>query len=389
MLELFENYYNQKFSEFDKYKISADNYHLNWFGKAEDEGRTEEPTARKLSKAREKGDVPRSQELDAAVMIIICFTLIYFMSPYIYDSCMKVMRFFMLNELNIRELSEKEVYKIFEYSFIAILKIAGPIMAAALIVAIATSLMQVGFIFSTEKLKFDIKKISFNPKKFLEKVILSKEVMFNLLKSVVKIIIVGFVAYFVIKDKINDFIGLVQIEPYNSIVFIAELTFEVIWKSALLLLIFAFVDYKFQRHQYIDKMKMTKQEVKDEYKQMEGDPQIKSKIREKQREAARRRMMQDVPKADVIIRNPTHYAVAIKYDINEMTAPTVVAKGMGFLALKIIELGEQNNVPIVVNKALARTLYDQVEIGDEIPVELYKTVAEVLAYVWKLKGKTL
>ncbi|HON56252.1 MAG TPA: EscU/YscU/HrcU family type III secretion system export apparatus switch protein, partial [bacterium] len=201
--------------------------------------------------------------------------------------------------------------------------------------------------------------------------------------------IVGFVAYFVIKDKINDFIGLVQIEPYNSIVFIAELTFEVIWKSALLLLIFAFVDYKFQRHQYIDKMKMTKQEVKDEYKQMEGDPQIKSKIREKQREAARRRMMQDVPKADVIIRNPTHYAVAIKYDINEMTAPTVVAKGMGFLALKIIELGEQNNVPIVVNKALARTLYDQVEIGDEIPVELYKTVAEVLAYVWKLKGKTL
>lgn len=364
-------------------------YHLNWFGKAEDEGRTEEPTARKLSKAREKGDVPRSQELDAAVMIIVCFSMIYFFSPYIFDASTKLVRFFFLNELNIIEMSESEVYKIMEYSFITILKIAGPIMAVAFLVALSTNLAQVGFMFTTEKLKFDPKKISFNPKKFLDKVLLSKEVMFNLVKSLAKITIVGFVAYFIVKDKIGSFISLVQIEPYNSIVFIGGLTFEIIIKSAFLLLIFAFVDYKFQRHQYMDKLKMTKQEIKDEYKQMEGDPQIKSKIREKQREAARRRMMQEVPKADVIIRNPTHYAVAVKYDIKEMGAPAVVAKGAGFLALKIIELGEQHNVPIVVNKPLARTLYDQVEIGDEIPVELYKTVAEVLAYVWKLKGKTL
>ncbi|MBP7651788.1 flagellar biosynthesis protein FlhB [Candidatus Dependentiae bacterium] len=364
-------------------------YHLNWFGKAEDEGRTEEPTARKLSKAKEKGDTPRSVELDAAIMVLVCFTTIYFLSGYIYDSCTDLVRFFFLNELHITTVTENELYKIMEYCFIQILKISGPVMITAFFVAIITSLSQVGFIFTTEKIKFDISKISINPKKFLEKVILSKQVMFNLLKAFVKLIIIALVAYSVLKTKADDFLGLVQVEPFDGIVFIAKTTFEIIMKCAFFLIIFAIVDYKYQKYEFIEKLKMTKQEVKDEYKQMEGDPQIKSKIREKQRDAVRRRMMQEVPKADVVIRNPTHYAVAIRYEAKEMSAPVVIAKGSGFIALKIIEIAEENRVPIVTNKPLARTLYSQVEIGDAVPVELYKTVAEILAYVWKLKGKTL
>ncbi|HPG29859.1 MAG TPA: flagellar biosynthesis protein FlhB [bacterium] len=364
-------------------------YHLNWFGKAEDEGRTEEPTAHKLKKAKEKGDTPRSVELDAAIMILVCFSIIYFLSGYIYDSCAGVVRVFFLNEFNIKNVTEDEIYKIMEYCFIQVFKISGPVMLAAFICAIITGLSQVGFIFSTEKLKFDITKIKIDPQKLFEKSFFSKQVMFNFFKSIVKLLIIGLVAYSVLKNKMDVFIGLVQVQPFESVIFIAKTTFEIIVKCAIFLIIFSIIDYKYQKREYIEKLKMTKQEVKDEFKQMEGDPQIKSKIREKQRDAVRRRMMQEVPNADVVVRNPTHYAVAIKYEAKEMSAPVVIAKGTGFIALKIIEIAEENRVPIVTNKPLARTLYSQVELGDPVPVELYKTVAEILAYVWKLKGKTL
>ena len=371
------------------YCEAFNDYHLGWFGKAEDEGRTEQPTARKISKAREKGDVPRSMELDSAIMLLVCFSSIYYLSPYIYNSCLEFARIFLLNEMNIRDLTDNEFISLMKYCFIFIAKVAGPIMAIALAITITTNLAQVGLMFTPSKLKLDFNKISFNPQKAFQKMIISKEVMFNFAKAFVKLGIITLVSYSVLKSQLAQFINLAQCEPYESVLFICGISIEIILKSALLLIIFAIVDYMYVRHQFMDKLKMTKQEVKDEWKQMEGDPQIKSKIREKQVQAARRRMMEEVPKADVIIRNPTHFAVALRYDVKEMRAPTVVAKGAGFIAIKIIELGEQSNVPIVINKPLAKTLYAQVEIGDEVPVELYKTVAEVLAYVWKLKGKKM
>lgn len=376
------------FSE-KKYNNDFNDYHLNWFGKAEDEGRTELPSQRKISKAREQGDVPRSMELDSAIMLLVCFSAIYYLSPYIYNACLDFTRVFLLNEFNIRNLTENELNSLMQYSFIFIAKVSGPVMVIALVITITTNLIQVGFMFTPSKLKFDMSKISFNPQKAFQKMLISKDVMFNFAKSLVKLVIIGLVSYTVLKSELTHFLSLAQCEPYESVLFICHISIEIILKSALLLIIFALVDYMYVKHQFIDKLKMTKQEVKDEYKQMEGDPQIKSKIREKQIQAARRRMMEEVPKADVIIRNPTHYAVALRYDVKEMRAPTVVAKGAGFIALKIIELGEDSSVPIVTNKPLAKTLYAQVEIGDEVPVELYKTVAEVLAYVWKLKGKKM
>jgi flagellar biosynthetic protein FlhB len=270
---------------------------------------------------------------------------------------------------------------------IFMLKVAGPILVLAMLTGLVTNLMQTkGFIFSTEKLKFDIKKIQPTPQKFFEKIMFSPEVMFNFFKSIMKLVIILVVAYTVLSDKLGDFLQMIELTPYDSITFLSKVIFEIIIKVLICMIIFSYADFRFQKYRFMDKMKMTKQEVKDEMKQMEGDPLIKGKIREKQMQA-RRRMMQEIPKADVIIRNPTHYAVALKYVREEMTAPTVVAKGAGYLALKIIQIGEENGVPVVTDKPLARTLFTQVEVGDEIPVELYKSISEIITYVWKLKGK--
>jgi flagellar biosynthetic protein FlhB len=206
---------------------------------------------------------------------------------------------------------------------------------------------------------------------------------------VFKVLVVGFIAYAYINDKLSDLTVLMGADINTIIRNGFDMIFDLAFRTCAAILILSVIDYGWQWRQYEQELKMTKQEVKEEYKQMEGDPKIKAKIKEKQRKISMRRMMSDVPKADVVITNPTHFAVAVKYDPEAADAPVMLAKGMDYIAYRIRRIAEENDVAIVENKPLARALYDAVEIGDKIPAELYHAVAEVLAYVYSVKNKSI
>jgi flagellar biosynthetic protein FlhB len=208
----------------------------------------------------------------------------------------------------------------------------------------------------------------------------------ELVKNIVKLIIIGGVAWLVIRGEMQQFPALIHQEVGQILLFICKVAFKIILYVGLVLIILAALDYFYQRWQFEEDLKMTKQEVKDERKQTEGDPKVKSKIRSIQMEMAMRRMMEAVPEADVVITNPTHLAIAIKFDAQSMAAPIILAKGAGYVAEQIKEIAKENSVPMVEDKPLAQTLYKMVEVGDFIPVELYRAVAEILAYVYRLKG---
>jgi flagellar biosynthetic protein FlhB len=243
---------------------------------------------------------------------------------------------------------------------------------------------QVGFQFTTEPLLFKPGKL--NPIKGFKRMFSSKS-LFNLLKSCVKVLIVGFIAYSFINGKLGELTVLLgaNVKMIERRGF--EMLFDLAFRICAAILGLAVVDYFWQWRQYEKELKMTKQEVKEEYKQMEGDPKIKAKIKEKQRKISMQRMMSDVPKADVVITNPTHYAVAVRYDLSVADAPVVLAKGRGYVALRIRKLAEAGKVPVVENKPLARALFDTVGVGEIIPVELYRAVAEVLAFVYNMKNR--
>ncbi|MBU2430690.1 MAG: EscU/YscU/HrcU family type III secretion system export apparatus switch protein, partial [Proteobacteria bacterium] len=208
-------------------------------------------------------------------------------------------------------------------------------------------------------------------------------------KTILKIAIVYTVAYYAIKNRLNDITHLYDMSIGYVLLFVLKVAFNIVVKVCLIMIVLALIDYAYQKWKFLDEQKMTKKEVKDENKQTEGDPMVKSRIRQLQHEAARKRMMADVPHADVVVTNPTRLAVALKYDKEKMDAPFVVAKGAGPVAKNIRRIARENDVPLVEDKDLARNLYSNVDIGQEVPSELYQAVAELLAYVYKLKGKTL
>ncbi|MBT8330766.1 MAG: flagellar biosynthesis protein FlhB [Deltaproteobacteria bacterium] len=258
-----------------------------------------------------------------------------------------------------------------------------PFFVPVVIVALAGNIGQIGFEMHTKPLRPKLSK--FNPVAGLKKLVSSKSLV-ELVKSIFKIVIVGSVAFGVVKKEMTKFPALIQQEVSDILLFIASVAFEIFFYVCLILIILAALDYIYQRWRHEENLKMTKQEVKDERKQSEGDPKIKARIRKVQMEMAARRMMEAVPDADVVITNPVHLAIALKFDSAEMIAPTVVAKGAGPVAQKIKEIARENEVPIVEDKPLAQALHKMVEIGEFIPAELYRAVAEVLAYVYRLKG---
>ena len=261
--------------------------------------------------------------------------------------------------------------------YLQLLRLAAPFLAAGFVFAIVISIVQVGWQVSTKPLEPKLDK--FNPVNGFKR-IFSKDSLFNLLMSILKIVLVFYVAYTCIKGH-NLFI-LYEIPLNQAISLIGDIIIDTGLRISLCYLVVGLADYIYQRHRFNEDMKMTKQEVKDEYKNTEGDPQIKGQQRQRMREASQRRMMQDVPKADVVITNPTHIAVAIRYDAEIENAPTVVAKGEDYLAAKIKETAKENGVEIMENKPLARALYATVEVGEQIPPELYQAVAEILALVY-------
>jgi flagellar biosynthetic protein FlhB len=283
-------------------------------------------------------------------------------------------------------MSIRLMYRLFLDAGIAFLFSAGPVIAAVYVTAFTANVAQVGFQFTTEPLKFKPDKI--NPISGFKRMFSAKN-LFNLIKSIIKVVIVGFIAYSYVNDRLSDLMTLMGADIKIIIRMGFDMLFDLAFRICAAMLILALVDYAWQWWQHEQDLKMTKQEIKEEYKQMEGDPKIKSKIKEKQRKISMQRMMSSVPQADVVITNPTHYAIAVKYDLAIADAPIVLAKGQDYVALRIRKLAEENNVTIVENKPLARALYDSVEIGEKIPIELYHAVAEVLAFVYNLKNKKI
>jgi flagellar biosynthetic protein FlhB len=267
---------------------------------------------------------------------------------------------------------------------IVILKTAGPVLAIALLTGIMISYAQVGFIFTTETLKLKLDRI--NPLNGFKR-IFSMQGAAELVKALLKIAVIGYTAYACIKSESVNVLNLMNRNIAGVALYIVNTILNTAVKICVVLIILGVLDYLYQWFRYEKGLRMSKQEIKEEYKQTEGNPEVKSKIKQKQKQISMRRMLHEVPKADVVITNPTHYAVAIKYDSQLADAPVVTAKGLNFIAQRIKDVAGENGVEIVENKELARTLYDTVEIGDAIPPELYQAVAEILAFVYSIKGK--
>jgi flagellar biosynthetic protein FlhB len=261
--------------------------------------------------------------------------------------------------------------------------VLAPILLAVAMFSIIANILQGGLVFSTQSLGFHFEKLS--PQKGLGK-IFSKNGLVELVKSLLLLIAIAIISYQVISAHFPLYPRLVLMDVRKLVYWIASISYTVFIRVAIMLVVLAIADYCFQKYRFKEQLKMTKQEIKEEFKEMEGDPITKGRIRRIQREMARKRMMADVPNADVVITNPTHYAVALSYKVESMDAPKVVAKGVGFLALKIRELAQEHGVPLVENRPLAQTLYKSVEIGESIPSNLYKAVAEILAYIYKAKN---
>lgn len=346
-----------------------------------DGDKTEEPTSKKRSDARKKGQVARSQELNTAFVLLIGFAVLKVLWERLYTELADY-TVYIFDHLN-QTMDIETVLNLFIGMVEVLLKTAFPVMLSILFIGLFVNFFQVGIQFNTEQLSFKLDNL--NPINGLGR-IFSKRSLVELLKSLVKIIVIGAFIYSYLKDEILAMPQFLFYDLNTSLSQMADIIFLLAFKVIGVLIVLGVMDYGYQRWQTTQDLKMTKQEVKDEFKQTEGDPQIKGKIRSKQREMAMSRMMQEVPKADVIITNPTHYAVALSYQ-KGMTAPKVVAKGKDITAQRIKSLARESDVPLVENVALARALYASTEIGDFIPHELYQSVAEVLAYVYRLKEK--
>lgn len=365
-------------------------YNLQFFAADGPGGeKTEEPTQKKKDDTRKDGKVPKSKELSSGVELIALFLILKFWVGHMGENFMKL----------FGEIYEKipayttywggrivkEDYRILLNGVLVELLIQLiPFFIVGLIIAVGVNMLQFKFKISTKPLKPKFSKL--NPVSGMKR-LFSKDKIIELLKSVAKVVLIVWIVYATIKDDWVYLMKFYEMPLNQAIELIGNTVINMGLKISLVFMIVAFADLFYQRKKFKDDIKMTKQEVKDEYKNSEGDPQIKGKIRGKMREASQRRMMQDVPKADVVITNPTHFAVAIRYDASEGSAPRVLAKGADYVAQKIKEIARENNVEIVENKPLARMLYANVDVGQEVPPELYQAVAEVLAMVYKMQGK--
>ncbi len=353
---------------------------------AEDEGRTEEPTEYKKRKAREEGKVAKTQELPSALILLFGFFTIFLFSKVIYKNLLGMMQLYLGSVQQVVSSGENMVFLLRPILPI-VAKIVGPIMGVVFIAAIIGNVAQVGFQFSIKPIQPDISKINPNPIRFFQRVLFSKLTAVNLGKTIFKIVTIGVVAFLLIRRETATITQTIDMGLTQGMYIILSTTFKLVIIVSGILLVLSIPDYIFQRRQHIESLKMTKQELKEERKLLEGDPLLRARMRERQRAYARKRMMHEVPTADVVITNPIHYAVALKYEALKMSAPSCVAKGQELIAQRIRNIAEEHDVPVVENRPLARELYRRVEIGDEVPDELFTAVAEVLAFVYKLKAK--
>ncbi|MDA3130598.1 flagellar biosynthesis protein FlhB [Aliibacillus thermotolerans] len=345
--------------------------------------KTEKATPKKRQDTRKKGQVAKSTDVNTALILFAVFLFLFFYAEVLGTFLFSMLRQ-VLTEYITWDINEQTIPVIFEELAFETALILFPIMLIAVIFGVGASVLQVGFMFTPEVIKFKLEKV--NPLKGLKR-IFSLRALVEFLKSMLKITLVGILVFAIIWFHLDSLLFLSQKDLMDGFGQIASLTGMIGISVALLLLLLSIPDYMYQKYDHEKQIRMSKQEVKDEHKKMEGDPLIKSKRKKKQMDMAMQRMMQEVPEADVIITNPTHFAIALKYEEEHMDAPKVMAKGADFVALRMKTLAKKHNVIQVENKPLARALYEKTEIGDEVPEELFQAVAEVLAYVYRLRDE--
>jgi len=329
--------------------------------------RTQPATPRRRRRARERGEVAKSTEINSILILLSGFLILRFWGEKMRERLFQDAGYILENAYRF-SLNMPEIYKYFRQGMVKTIGMLFPLILGIAIAGVAANLMQTGFLFTSYPLIPDLNRI--NPISGFKR-IFSKRSLIQLFFSLSKIIIIGYVAYV---------IGQISI-------FLFDLAFQLGLRCCLALTPIAILDYGLQRWEYEKRLRMTRQEALEEYKETEGNPLIKTRIRSLRRQIARRRMMQEVPKADVVITNPTRIAVALKYTKEKMNAPVVVAKGARLIAERIKEIAKKHNVPIIENKWLAQALYKSVEVGQEIPIKFYQAVAEILAYIYRLKRR--
>lgn len=365
-------------------------YDLQFFAKEGMGGEKTEPaTSKKLDDARKEGQVAKSREIANGLGLLALFLILKFWVGHIGEQLLGVFQivYNRIPDLTVYPngfMPEASVISLFGLMLKQVLLILAPILIIGFLVAFLSDLVQVRWKPTTKPLKPKFSKL--NPISGFKK-IFSVNSLVELVKSVLKIGLIVYVCFSYLKERWLLLFNLYDMSLMQAIGLAAETMTDLGIRISALYMVIALGDYIYQRVKFSNDMKMTKQEIKEEFKQMEGDPQIKGQIRAKMREASRRRMMQDLPKADVVITNPTHYAVAIQYDPEIADAPVVIAKGEDYMAARIKEVARENQIEIVENKPLARMLYANVDIGQAVPPELYQAVAEVLAFVYHLQGK--
>lgn len=380
MIEFLEKYYLSRDGFPEDFRLD-----LQLFA-AEDEGRTEEPTEKKIREAREKGQVVKTMEYPQAVVVLAGCLVIFVFSSWMYDSLAMITKYYFssFSRLSFSERNIKiELLKLILESG----KLLLPVFIAANMGAILAEISQVGFQVSTHPLKLDWSKIKFDPATMIKKIFFSRQVAVNLVKSIVKIVVIGFVSYLIIANDFEEILKTPNISIALAVKNISFMGFKIIVWSAVLLLVISVPDYFFQKLEFMESLKMTKQEIKEEFKETMGDPHVRARMREMQRDILMRNMIREVPKADVVVTNPTHFAVALKYDRQVMEAPTVIAKGADSMALKIREIARENNVEIIENRPLAQEMYKRLEVGDVIPEDLFRAVSFIYAELYKRENK--
>lgn len=349
----------------------------------EGQEKTEQPSSKKLDDARKKGMVAKSIEVNSLVIVVTGLITIFLLQSYIGQRMSR----FTINIFNSLDTLPKKISLLPNMAYdwyMFFFSVLAPIMTAVVIAGLAANIAQVGFKLSPEALapKFS----NLNPASGIKRIFSSKSLV-EVFKTLLKFFVIALFTYLILSDLIVASAFLDNLNPSELIIFMLENAFSLLWKIALLYAVIAGIDFVYQRYKFRKEMMMTKQEVKEEMKQLEGDPTVKGRIRKMQVQAAQQRMMANLPTADVVITNPTHYAVALKYDMTKDSAPEVIAKGVDLLAQRIKKVAAEHNIPLHEDRELARALYKMCDVGDKIPPSLFKAVAQVLAYVYNLKKK--
>lgn len=348
--------------------------------------KTEKPTSKRLRDERKKGNVHVSKDLFLVATIVVMFYSLRSFLPTIYNAIKDVLYFHLAKAAEVKFFSDSEVFEVVIEIVKAYFVSCLPLLFIAMLVPVSLTMYQTKMLFATEALKPNFKKL--DPIKGMKKFFSLKSVV-EVIKNSIKISILLVVVYNYFMDRFLEMPLMLEIGIEQAMYYMQESIITLVMMLAATFFVIAVADHYYQKYEFTKQLKMSKHDIKEEHKQMEGDPKIKGKIKEKQRQLGMARMMQEIPNADVVIKNPTHYAVALKYDINNDIAPIVIAKGADSLAFRIIEIATEKKVCVLENVALTRAIYATTEVGEAVPEDCYSAVAEVLAFVYNLENKKI